>query len=87
MNVLELNLYENIAFCSPGCSHDGVCWEEMNICNCTSLFEGDHCEYLKTSLKVLITLIVIVVMIGIIYYFCRKGSSKKRYFLPIFESL
>ncbi|CBK20822.2 uncharacterized protein [Blastocystis hominis] len=68
--------------CAPGCSHNGVCWEEMDICNCTSLFEGDRCESLNSSLKLWIIVISLAAMLGIIYYFCRKGSSNKRYQVP-----
>ena len=49
----------------------------MNICNCTSLFEGDHCQSLNHTLKLWIIAISLIAMLGIIYYFCRKGDSSK----------
>ena len=70
--------YSYLVPCSPGCSHNGVCWEEMDICNCTSLFEGDRCESLNSSLKFWITVISIVAMLAIVFYFCCGGNSKKR---------
>ena len=68
--------------CAPGCSNHGVCWEEMEKCNCTSLYRGDHCESLAPPIKCLILVLIVLILVILIYCFCKMNNSPEHRKVP-----